>query len=224
MDPAERRFLGLVLDDLESIAEDSMDGVSERALRRTSVELRKLIVEGYLQRAWRLAGFQREPRLMTASLSPILDRLGSRVVFGVAGGAKDRGRIVQGMYGYKGTEAIPDDLEATPPIVEIGLHRFTREPCFVWGQVRINRHSLIKYVANKAGGAHFDAGRSSLAEEEAYRVLDNFTEMKESPAVGQPMKDMVYYELLAAGQAIAESSDAATLALRIRELLTPAPS
>lgn len=68
----------------------------------------------------------------------------------------------------------------------------------------ISRHTVIKYVANKLGGAHHDKRRGTDKENLAFVLLDK---------VGRDMglrlldKPAVYFELLAIGQALAKSPD-----------------
>jgi hypothetical protein len=65
----------------------------------------------------------------------------------------------------------------------------------------IVRRALIKYIANKLGGAHLDHKRGTNHEETLYRLLDDARSwiLMDKPAV--------YFELLAVGQAVAKAGD-----------------
>jgi hypothetical protein len=61
----------------------------------------------------------------------------------------------------------------------------------------IARRAVVKYVANKLGGAHIDPRRTG-----PYAVLESAVDVT---LLGKPA---VYFELLSIGQALANSEDA----------------
>ena len=79
-----------------------------------------------------------------------------------------------------------------------------KQMSFVLNGVRISHEDVIKYVANKLGGNHFDPRRKE--DEDNYRLLDAVRER-----IHVLEKDVVYYELLSIGQAVVNSSDVSNL-------------
>jgi hypothetical protein len=77
------------------------------------------------------------------------------------------------------------------------------------------RREVILYVANKLGGAHLDHRRTS--REETFRLLDKF---REEFKLELSEKDVIYYELLSAGRALAGAPDISTLRNRLTELIS----
>lgn len=69
------------------------------------------------------------------------------------------------------------------------------------GQIVVRR-ILIKYVANKLGGAHHDSKRGTSHEEQLFGLLD--TARAQVKLLDKPA---VYFELLAIGQSLAGASD-----------------
>ena len=86
MKRSEADILRLVGEELEYIADEWNDSIADPALRRGSVALRKLIAEWLLQRAWRLAGFAKEPCVPAFSLEALLEVVDRRAsTYAVAG-------------------------------------------------------------------------------------------------------------------------------------------
>jgi hypothetical protein len=87
----------------------------------------------------------------------------------------------------------------------MGLTAFLRSPAALVAGIEVSREDVIKYVANKVGGAHFDDKRAP--RDESFSLLDR-TLMKYAPE-GQPEAVFTYAELLSIAEFLAESSDAA---------------
>jgi hypothetical protein len=82
----------------------------------------------------------------------------------------------------------------------------------------VTRRDVIRYVANKLGGAHFDPSRNRKGDDRV-ELLDIFAKTRLEIA-GQRPFNAVYVELLSIAEYLAESSDAA----RIREAFRKTPS
>jgi hypothetical protein len=212
----QREFLQIVVDDLRYITEEWDDSIEDHALRRDSAVLRRLLVQNDFQRAWRIAGFEKEPRLTAPTLSHTLSRFPrQRIVFAAAGGAVYKGVEVQGVLVAKGRRATGGPPPDKPPQERCGLKDFMEAPCIVAAGDLISRRVLIKYVANKLGGAHFDTARQSGKDDEVlFSELDSVRQQFE---VGG--KNAIYFELLSIGQVLAKNQDVGRLSRRIVVLL-----
>jgi hypothetical protein len=130
------------------------------ALRRGSTVLRQLLVQNELQRAWKAAGFEREPQIKASSLASILNQFPKeKIHFAAAGGAHYKGAELRGalVLNYAvNTAEIGENHTDGLPQETFGLRRFVEAPCAIVKGNLISRRVLIKFVANKLGGAHFD--------------------------------------------------------------------
>ena len=99
----------------------------------------------------------------------------------------------------------------------VKLSQFTAAPCLIDGGVPVSRRTLIKYVANKIGGAHLDSKRDDT-EGPLFRILDRLRAERV-----QADKPVIYFELLAIGQALAASPDMLKL-IETHARESPAPA
>ncbi len=101
---------------------------------------------------------------------------------------------------------------------------FLRQASFVIKGVIINREEVIKYVANKFGGAHYDSNRrisppgASISLEDKYTLLDS---IRSGTIVAD--KNAVYYELLSIGQRVINSRDVLHLQKKLKQVLNKKP-
>lgn len=198
-----------VREDVRYLIKEWPNGLEDDALRRASPVLRRLLVDGDLQRAWRLAGFEKQPMVTSMSLEPSIAGVDpSRVLLASIGGAKANGVIVGGvlMFNYALSEA---ELKARagygPPVEStLPLRAYAEAPCVMTGGRLISRHTVIKYVANKLGGAHHDKKRGNDKDELAFVLLDKVGRDLRLRVLDKPV---VYFELLGIGQVLAKSSD-----------------
>ena len=199
-----QELLEIVADDLRYLKQEWHESVEDSALRRGSAVLRRLLVQNELQRAWRMAGFASQPIVTASTLEPILQQIPlQKLAFAAAGGARNKGAELRGalIANYAMSEAeVKTQYEAEVPSAKMKLRDFVAAPCVVVSGELVTRHLLIKYIANKLGGVHYDPARS--ADERLFRLLDSAREkimLLEKPAV--------YFELLSIGQAVASSED-----------------
>jgi hypothetical protein len=181
--------------------------VDDHSLRRSSVILRRLLVDNELQRAWKAAGFQREPLIAASTLESVLTIVPLKNLrFASAGGAKYRGAELRGAMHADfamSDELIKQHFAAGVPTALQGLRSFIEAPCIVVKGWTASRRQVIKYVANKLGGAHHDQKRGKTDEELLFARLD---QMKNVRLLDKPA---IYFELLSAGQALTASQDVA---------------
>ncbi len=150
-----------------------------------------------------LQASRRSPRLRGSNLEAVLTNIPpANLVYAQAGGAK---------YGdgYEGPIIV---TAVTPtwnehPEGSAGPHRYRlseylKSSAVIVHGTRITRHELIKYVANKLGGAHFDASRRpDKDEDQKFAVLDQNLGTVNLPAADRLGGDGrgVYLELLSIG-------------------------
>jgi hypothetical protein len=185
----------------------SQNRVSDDDLRRCSVQLRSLLVEQNLLMAWRKFGFKGQPTIIAPRLESEAYDL-SRVWLGIAGGGTYEGitgsLIVGRVEGVNGICLPPKATLELPSESELKHHYPFKLSGFVdaWGIVvngkTVRRSEVIKYVANRLGGAHYDERRlegAFVALDKAVLRLNFFG------------KNPVYYELLAIAQLMANAPD-----------------
>ena len=196
-----------VIEDLNWIRADWGHEVDDATLRRGSAVLRRLLIEGDLRRAWRAAGRSREPLIESATLDHVL---GSKpledISFASAGGGHFGMGTSRGltMLNYAASdeevEAWLESMSKAPEKMTMGLSRFVKGVCMVVAGTPITRHQLIKYVANKLGGAHFDSSSNRRKNQKEFRELSRLL-----GHIRISEKEAVYFELLSIGQALVTS-------------------
>lgn len=149
-------------------------------------------------------------------LEPILDRLDSgHVDFAMSFGFRIRGRCHGPLVATKDEGGTGSYGDATTPMVRrwLPLDEYMKSMSVFWGGRRITRRDIIKYVANRDGGAHHGQRQMKAEVEQA------LTAMHETLAHvgGYPP---LYVELVACIQAII-SSPSVMEPFRLRA--TPSP-
>jgi len=204
--------LQIVLQDLDFLHSEWDQDVSDESLRRSSPVLRRFLVEGQLLKAWHNAGLSGQPEVLAPTLNKRLTVSSLNAVrFAAAGGADYKGMIVALVF--ESDEALTQAQikkisELGPPESKQTLTEFANSACMIVEGTPINRLELIKYVANKLGGAHYDSKR----EKEYQRLLDH---------VGRTYtvagKNGIYFELLSTGQRLVRSPDIENLRNKLRQ-------
>jgi hypothetical protein len=189
------------------------DSLDESAVRRDSVVLRRLLVEGDLFRAWKAAGLAEKPRVVAPRLEYYLDHKANRrkINLGLAGGGQYFG--VQAALGIinEGTEPVELDGDINPLEFSFTLSAFTRAASIYAEGVAVSRAEVILYVANKLGGAHLSSRRRG-SHAKAFSVLDrNMARFNFEGVSGLNGMNAVYFELLSIGQLLGKSTDAQRL-------------
>ena len=207
-------LLRVVAEDILYLRQEWGQDVEDASLRRGSTVLRRLLVEGDLQRAWRATGFSAAPSIPTYIVEPVLTLFDSRrITLASAGGAVFHGAQLSGqlMLDYAASqEEILKHMNLGLPSATLTLRDFTEGVAILVRGERVRRRHVIKYVANKLGGAHHDTKRGRGIEDQLYALLDGF---RDDPLLlGKPV---VYFELLSIGQAVASAPDIQQLLTRL---------
>ncbi|MGE0367891.1 MAG: hypothetical protein AB7P53_02985 [Candidatus Dadabacteria bacterium] len=205
-----------VSEDLLHLKKDWIDSVEDDVLRRSSIVLRRLLVEKDLPRALRAAALPSQAIITSSTLSQSLQMIPLKnVVFASAGGAKCSGFEIRGqfMVNYALNEKEIAKLNSRDvPNASMKLHDFVEAPCIVLSGVLISRRILIQYIANKLGGAHLDPKRAKGERE--FILLDRAYSDLKLKLAGKPL---IYYELLSIGQALVSSKDIEAFLEKVRK-------
>jgi hypothetical protein len=198
--------------------------IHDDTLRRSSSELRDLLLRDEFGRAWRTLGFDGEPRIHAVDLQSALKPYDlSRIGFALAGGAEFAGLKVAALRLVRvdRLETSPEPL-GDPPFKDFGLRAFLGSPCLVVTEdedgmpgedgsrsiVRaphwVTRRQVVSYLNHRLGGIHVSQGKTE-AEKRLFALLDS------APTAFVLGKRAIYWEALSIGQAIARSDDAQRL-------------
>lgn len=216
-------LIKLVAEDLEFLSKGWNQQIDEASLRRASPILRSLLVENKLYMVGRY--FELDIRVMAPEDSGASLDAKERVFWQACGG-KSNGLEVLSMSMWD--RALTDDeidAMAMSSNKRIGkshpvkVSSFLRQTSFVLEGTSINREEVIKYVANKLGGAHYDSTRKENTKpetslDEKYVLLDSVRNQWKITD-----KDAVYFELLSIGQLLINSRDVQTLRRKIASFL-----
>lgn len=204
----KNELIQIVAEDIRYLQQEWHDLIPNHALRRGSTVLRRFLVDGDLQRAWKASGFTGQPEIIAASLDGILKIPVNKIIFAGAQGATYKEASIMGALLIKKdllTQQESNYLENQMgfPQKNMGLLTFIKSPCIITKNTQIDRRILIKYVSNQLGGSHYDTKRNRKKKtKNYYQILDqaaNYFQYDD--------KDAIYFELLSIGQAIAKSSD-----------------
>lgn len=220
----------LVAEDLDYLFKEWNQDIDDASLRRSSPVLRALLVEGLLGRAAHQVN--REVRVMAPAIGRVVTEAELReCTFFQAGGAKYKGMMVQSMSmiprantpaEIKASYERSKDVIGKSYPVKLGV--FLKQTSFVVKGILINREEVIKYVANKLGGAHYDSSRPASKEvgeaslNQKYALLDDVR-----TGMSTADKNAVYYELLSIGQRVANSRDIRSLRKHLDQVLSVPP-
>lgn len=204
----------IVSEDLDYLADEWNQDIDDASLRRASPVLRSLLVEGQLLKVANM--LNEEISVMAPEISKYEAELNDpSIVFYQAGGANYRGMQVQ--FAKQMNRALsPDEIKESYEKQKnlIGqsypakLSKFMKQISFIINGVRINREEVVKYIANKRGGAHYDSSRRTEKHGSKGELEKKFT-LLDGIHDGSVMadKNAVYYELLSIGQRLISSYD-----------------
>jgi hypothetical protein len=200
-----------VIGDLKWLTSQDFTKLDEDGLRELSGRLRRLLIEGSLHRYRKQTGAKGELHVE----APELPAVDSSTIYAQAAGAERSVGKVAAVSVYSRALS-PEEIRAMyeaqpdgPRLRVVPLSRWLDSPCIYVQKVRVKRRDLIKYVANKLGGVHFDERRDP-AKDHAFTALDHARSTKLTDL------DAVYAEVAAIGQQLAASTE-------IRALLTESP-
>lgn len=206
LDPND--LLSVVREDITYLRDEWNADISDAALRRASPVLRRLLVDGELQRAWKAAGFDKQPQIHGVCLTSCMEGVDpNTVVYASAGGAEQQGTQMAGFLvrDIAVPQAEINDRSAREPPMKVwSLTEFIAAPAINTRGVSISRRRVVKYFSNKLGGAHHDVRRGNDDEDRAFAILDRLARDVRLQVLGKPM---LYFDLLSIGQAVANSQD-----------------
>ncbi len=220
----------VVKEDLDRLTKEWNQDIDDASLRQASTILRSLLIEGKLLK---VAGyFHMQIRVMTP-LSCKDQKFTNidKMQFFQCGGARYHGMEIRDIEysdqplsqeaNKKLANAKPGDTMSVEEMRRLlpfntrdepspeqsypeRLPIFLKQASFIIEGQKINREEVIKYVANKLGGAHYDTDRDANRPLEAkYILMDKVHEGRIKVAE----KNLIYYELLSIGQRIVNSKD-----------------
>ncbi len=195
-------------------------------LLQLSAVLRQLLVDndGLVQSAWNTLGYAKAVRIQTTSIDDLLDRdyLGDKRVNIAANGAVIGSTWVGPLGDCEPqiTARLQEDLapfgdDAHEPTTLI-LSDYLRSTCIYLAGIRVSRRHLIKYVANKLGGVHYDPARDKedALELASYNALDDVFDFYSAtpkggcfPLVVDDTLHALHIALLAIGRDVTASED-----------------
>lgn len=194
----------LVLNDLAYLAESWTTPITEYSVMKESAVLRRLLVDNgaILQRYRRSIGLKGEPHVRAIDLRAALGSDYAQAAFATAGGGVVGGiTLVLPLFSERELTTPP----ATAfPTVTTTLSRYLSSSCMVVDGLAVTRIQLIKYVANKLGGVHYDTKRKP--DEKIFRMLDVRRRQFATLDV-----DLVHFEVLCIGQHLLRAPDIAAL-------------
>lgn len=226
----DTELVRVVAEDLEFLFAEWNQDIDDASLRRSSPVFRSLLVEGLLGRVAHAAG--REVRVMAPAIGRVTTEVELRECkFFQAGGALHNGMIVQYMSMIpraKTAAEIKASYERSTAVMgksyPVKLGTYLKQTSLVVDGVLINREEVIKYVANKLGGAHYDSSREGpksqgdVSLEQKYSLLD---EVRNGISVAD--RNAIYYELLSIGQCVVNSRDVRHLRKHLTHVLSLPP-
>lgn len=209
VDPELQSLLSVVRTDLVWLRDEWSHDLGRDAVRRASPALRLLLVDNLYGQAWRAVGLPREPVISAISLDRYDDLIESGKVTS-AYAAGPTGHEAQIFTSVTVHGEIPEWMDPNrhqqlghEHASDFPLRAFLESTCMVVEGHRVSRRELIKYVANRLGGAHFGLAGAKLATRPLFELLDKAAD-DGGLVLGYPLP---HYLLLTVGYALARSAD-----------------
>lgn len=210
MQHRENEFLRVVLADLEYLASRwSAGGISDDEVRRNSTVLRRLLVDDDLLKAW-VEVVGKVPYSVSAmGLERPKSATVRRAEYVTVSGVTQPGSQVFQAQVVRG----PVDKGPYPVVVvqarPMKLRKFVEGFCVVIDDVFVRRREVVQFVANKAGGAHYDSDKK-MPNQKAVESMASYEVMG---------RGAVYYEMLGIVQALVSAPDTTRLVAELRKRL-----
>lgn len=203
----------IVLEDLIILTEDfGGDEFQDSRIRNASSIMNKLFNEGNLMKAWRInIGKLSQPFIYAPRLEYFSSiDYNNSIVHGLAGGAQLNG--IEHALGIinKGSTPISLSKDVNPINHKFKFSKYFESLGLILFSQPISRYTLIKYVANKAGGKHIDF---DLKEKKEFIALEKGKEV-----FNYFGKNSLNVELHSIIQAVTKSKDILKLREKINEL------
>ena len=216
----------LVRDDLVFLRSLNYSRPSRTEIRVASSILRRLLHEGMYFGAWRIAELEEEPRISAVDLQGVVSGIELRYIhYAYAGGAKTEGAHHKGyvllVIPRAEAEAEGQDvvLRRVQQRIKPGVTRtfllqeFCVSPAVISGGASVSRVDVVRYVANKLGGVHWDNQRGGWTDPvgSRHRLLD-----EQHLVVGR--LPAALYEVISIAQCIAASEDTSRYIDRVEQI------
>lgn len=205
-------------------------------LLRLSAILRQLLVDndGLGQSAWNTLGYAKAVRIQTTYIDDLLENICLRdSSVNIAANGVVIGSMWHGSWGQCDPHIrarLQEDLapfgdDAYEPTTLI-LSDYLRSTCIYLAGVKVSRRHLVKYVANKLGGIHYDTARNKedALELASYNALDYLFDFYSAyPKDGRLWRVVegrlhaLHLALLAVGRDVTESKDINFLLKKIKQ-------
>nr|BAJ06942.1 putative uncharacterized protein [uncultured bacterium] len=190
-----------VVEDLEYLRTWA-GGVDEPTVRRGSGVIRRLVVNDDIMKCAKILGISPKMTIFAPSIEQFLVLPEShKIVSILAGGAKYNGIEIACSMINEGKEpvTIPG---VNPCSVPVTFQDFRNATSLYLFGYRYSRDDIIKYVANKLGGVHFDKLRTK--DKDKWDNLDKRKDFIIIKGVTEGM-NAVYFEMMSIGQLIAKT-------------------
>ena len=205
----------IVADDLTFLRDLDFAGARRTEVRIAAGMLRRLLHDGVLWAAWKALRLPDRPEFEAIDLASMIGDVPRKYIhYAYAGGARLPGAHHTGyvLLSIPAAEAeqMGGEAEASKEIQRLirpgdtktfTLDEFIVSPCVVTGEAAVSRLELVRYVSNKLGGVHLDAGRASWTDPlgSRYRFLDEVhLKVGRFPAS--------YYEVISIADSVARST------------------
>ncbi|WP_170436609.1 hypothetical protein [Ruegeria arenilitoris] len=169
-------FISNVLEDLEFIESTWTEQPTRTIARVYASILRRLIVDRMYEATWTFLGMPEEPSISAVDLDASIASVDSKFIhYAYAGGAptKPASHCSYALFVVPGAglsemqkkEKIKElTSQLSPSKRSFPISEFYASSSVMTGSVRVSREGIIRYVANKLGGVHWDNRRGKWIE------------------------------------------------------------
>lgn len=166
-------LIALVHDDLKHLEAVAAPPIAAATPRRIAGDLRRLCLDGMINRAWRMTGFEKEPKIIAEKMR---EELMTPAAF-VVTGAKTNSMVIGPttyQHGAMSDEKLRDMAVSWRKYehFEFRFSEFLESTALYSEDRKISRRQVIQYVANKLGGVHYDVLRTRKQDRESFLILD----------------------------------------------------
>lgn len=175
MDQVDIELLCQVHEDIDHLRNASRPPFANDTPRRLANELRRLLIEGQLQAAWKMLGNPRSPVIRANKMHDFVKRNNS---FAISLGATLNGEMKIGGFMSGEGEFSKEEIESyAKESFELLNFPFLMneflDSTSIWCEnVSISRRNIILYVAVKMGGVHYDTKRKDNKRDKIFSVID----------------------------------------------------
>lgn len=216
-----RDQIRIVSEELDFLTHEWKPDMPDQSIRRGSSSLRLLLIYNELYKAWRNVGFSHQPRILAHTIDDIEEFFrNDKIDFIQAGGALSFGMAIAStaMISRTLTDEEINFLYKRGACSSklLKLDNYLKSSCMIINNIKISRETLIKYVCNKAGGAHIDSSRSieSNKIDQKFILLDKCREK-----ISVTGRDPCHFELLSLVDSLRKSPDIIKLNQRIKKII-----